>query len=382
MGSTGTMGFVGGLLQGLGTARSRKLDREDKKETNALTKQLLQIQLQNAKNKSGDNDLARDFIKLRMALQQGKEQQKTQTSKPDEFDPLARGETAPVEQSTPMGESFTSEMAKKGMVQDPMIGAALKKLTGIDFLGAMGEERRAGTAQWKKGMDIQNFNLKLQERLPGVNITTPEGTTTIFPSKYGTQEPLKFATKPSAGEMPIKEASLPLWIHPEDLGNPQFGMTPAQASKNGFKRISAGNLTKINDFRGIVVLLNKMEDLMGNVFPAEGGATERITGGIPRSIGAALQTNPDAALLKNIIDGTLAALIRMYEKGTLTDKDIARARQLTISLTDSSDLAWKQLSELKDFVNTTMKSFLTGVGSKNTKTKKKNIIDEMDKALQ
>ncbi len=109
------------------------------------------------------------------------------------------------------------------------------------------------------------------------------------------------------------------------------------------------------------MLVNQIEDLMEGVIPKqEKGLLGRV-GGIKRWIGANLQTNPDAARLQKLLQGTQAALVRMFEKGTLTDKDIQRAKKLNIDLLDLGSLSWKHLDMLKGFISELQRSFLVGV---------------------
>jgi hypothetical protein len=74
------------------------------------------------------------------------------------------------------------------------------------------------------------------------------------------------------------------------------------------------------------------------------------------------QTNPDAATLERLINGTLAPIVRsMGEKGNLSDTDIKRAKFLFPQLTDSGDVAWNMLKELKSMISKNKQAKLGGV---------------------
>jgi len=53
------------------------------------------------------------------------------------------------------------------------------------------------------------------------------------------------------------------------------GMSPKEAERLGFKRISSADKTKVNDFRSVSVLADRIENLMMGVFPSEENFLER-----------------------------------------------------------------------------------------------------------
>lgn len=257
----------------------------------------------------------------------------------------------------------------------PMQAVALKEATGMDFPKAI-----------QMGQDVDEFNAiqdyrgKLldyrdREMVP-VTITNQDGSQSIIMRpKYAQsalQQPEQFIqTKPQIGDMPISEQNIPLWVHPDTLEPAPYGITPNEAKNSGFVRIDSNTKTKINDFRALDPLLNNIENLMEKVFPKEEGALGRVVGGPKRTFGAITQIDPDAKLLKSTIDGTMSALIRMFEKGTLTDQDIKRAKALMIELSDSGDVAWNKINNLRNFIRDVQGSFISGGGEKQPKRKQK-----------
>jgi hypothetical protein len=199
-------------------------------------------------------------------------------------------------------------------------------------------------------------------------ITLPDGSQSTIPfrthqggggggapqlgAQPGTLPPGAVQTKPAIGNIPIPPDDLIKWIDPVTLQPPKFGITPLQAQERGMKPISTDTATKANGLRELQAILNRTQGLMSKVFPREGGAGSRISEGLPRTIGAALQTNPNAAVLQSHVNGTLAPVIRaLGEKGTLAEGDTARAKALQPQLSDSNEVAWMKMDGLVDLFN-------------------------------
>jgi hypothetical protein len=151
-------------------------------------------------------------------------------------------------------------------------------------------------------------------------------------------------------ETPIGEDKLSLWRNMENQ-SPSFGTTPAQAMEQGFTRLSKSQTDIADGMLSANQIVGKVETLMGDIFPESGGAFERGTGGLARTLGAALQTNEKAAQYNSLVMGTLAPLIRaLGEKGTLAEGDTARAKALYPNLSDSANVAWLKMTHLKDLL--------------------------------
>jgi hypothetical protein len=173
-------------------------------------------------------------------------------------------------------------------------------------------------------------------------------------SEYGSAPFLSMPAPPTIkGKLPVKnrpisEDDLPNWVHKQTFGGPDSIQTPAELERAGFKRVSSETKKGIEALKSTENVLAEISALMAEVFPATGGATERIGGGIGRGLGALLQTHPKAAQLDSLIKGTLAPIIRaLGEKGTLANQDVERAIKLLPGLLDSADVAWGKINQIK-----------------------------------
>lgn len=183
----------------------------------------------------------------------------------------------------------------------------------------------------------------------------------------------RFVTQLSPADTPMTDTDAPMYIHPETLESPPVGMTPRQANEMGFKRLTTNARNQIDAFKGVIAVANNIEELMKDVFPPAGGALD--LGRANRKIGAILQTNPKAAEFDNLVNATLAPFIRaLGEKGTLADNDVARAKNMMPQLTDSPDVAWRNLRRLKKLFTEIQQSMISGrYDSKNGVSGKMNL---------
>ncbi len=389
------LNLFGGFLKGYGQTKLLEKDREDKKAMQDLQKQMLQVQLQNAKLKQKEVELKNTL--LQPFIQQLQQQQQAKTIEAPE---AAKGVGIPqVEDQPAFSQRFqgeggvASQMAGMQMAgMDPTMAALLKDISGIDFLGAsrlaqdqeqfgISEKRRAAQFGHTQTQDLINLLLKLQETKPFATPTEEGGEVTQFLPKYGAAG-LVIPTKRSRGQMPIDEQNLPLWIHPDTMESPQFGTTANQAQAQGYRRISTADKAKVNDFRAVSVLANNIRNLMAKVFPKKENFLQRMIGAAKRTWGAFAQTDSDAALLKSMIDGTQAAFVRMFEKGTLTDKDIARAKKLNIALGDDADVAWDKIENLSKFIEELKVAFVSGETKATQKQTEEKLPDSAIKMLK
>lgn len=336
------LNLLSGAVKGWGQAQHQKKQREEQKELNALKKQMLNL-------KQKKQDLINSIIQVMIEKQQGEGGGTTTEPTP--------GETP----DTEFGESFgglTDMLALAGMPEvakyfqgKEEFQTREKRITGKNtWVKGMGKNKRPAWLEINyygkpTGNERPRFErpLTVKGRGPGGR----ETTSFVDPS----QPPGGLITAPSEEDRFIKEANIPLWIHPDTLTSPPVGATPKQAQKQGYKRVTTGTITAVMDFRKVKTLVGNIERLAQKVFPKTESLLGRAIGGFKRSEGARLQTNTDAALLKSMIDGTQAALVRMFEKGTLTDKDISRAKKLNIDLWDDADVVWKKLTNMKNFIN-------------------------------
>jgi len=168
-------------------------------------------------------------------------------------------------------------------------------------------------------------------------------------------------TAPPTMQKPIKETSLPLWVHPETLESPSVGTSQQQAEQQGYRRVSTEAKNRIDAAKGMKEVLVKLGDLMKQVFPKEGGLRERMTGAPSRMLGARTQYDPNAAQLESFINGTVAPIIRSFgEKGNLSETDVKRAINLMPKITDSADVAWGKFNNLIELINNIQASAVGG----------------------
>lgn len=245
------------------------------------------------------------------------------------------------------------------------------------------------TNQWR--YDLGQFG-GYEELVPIQRETLGGGKETIHIPRSRFQAPslgLQAGGMPGPGirtklpimEQPIKETGLPLWVHPETLESPPTGMSPDEAAKQGYRRVSTEAKNRIDAAKGMKEVLVKLGELMRDVFPPKGGLEERMRGAPSRLFGARTQYDPSAAQLESFINGTVAPIIRSFgEKGNLSETDVKRAINLMPKITDSADVAWGKFNNLIELINNIQRSAIggkPGLGLKPGKPKKKKADDPL-----
>lgn len=311
---------------------------------------------------------------------------------PSLLDELSRGQ---VEQELPnlppMNQMVNTPQAPQAGASpiagmDPMTMALMKEATGVDLIGAGGlaqrrqaEQRLASQGderirQGQAGLDIREktFARGFDEWVP-VKVTLPgQGEVTMMMPKYaagGTPGAVSdggsIQTKPGINDMPIDEQNLPLWRKKGTLEPAPVGMTPNDAEKQGYVRVTSSQLDAVQGFSQIGNILGQVENLMVKVYPKDEDAVGRITGGSKRLFNSISQNDPNVSTLMGLIGGTLSLTIRsMGEKGALSDGDVKRAIKLYPSITDSGKVAWQKINQLKMLIKQAKESKIGGITEK------------------
>jgi hypothetical protein len=207
-----------------------------------------------------------------------------------------------------------------------------------------------------------------------VDVATPGGgTSPAFVNPYGQSNTqikspgLGIRTKLDIADTPIPDADLAEYVHPDTLETPPSGSTPRQLAALGFKRLTTNARTMVDSFKGVAAVAQRIQALMQEVYPQQGGLMERMAGGFQRYVGAKLQTFPQATELDSLIRGTLAPTIRaLGEKGTLNEGDTKRALALMPVMTDSADVAWRKVKQLNELFATIQTSMVGGIYKSKT----------------
>lgn len=337
------IGLLAGLAKGMAGGKQLKLDREEKKETAALKKQLINLQIQGQKLAQTKAQTSQQIINAILASQANKGQ------------PQQDGGS----EVTP-GGSFNSEVEQgKGITDklaqaDPIMQALLKQITGVDFPGAsrLTETQRhnrqieknsaSNSAERKRSNDLR------ETEVTWVDVQKPGGgTKRIALPKFG-MGGTSIHTKQPKSSLAIDEGNLPLWVNPDTLATPPVGTTPKEAAAQGFKRLSTGQKDAIMSMGAVDKILGDVGDIMTKIFPKTESLMGRVGGATKRKVGAITQTSTEAAKFEGLIKGTLAPVIRaLGEKGALSDGDVKRAINLFPLLTDDADVAWGKLEQIK-----------------------------------
>jgi len=403
--------LLGGLAQGYaqGKMQQMKFDREG--EMLKLQKDLLGLKKAQEQTKQRQLQLSDNLINyLTQGQQQGQEQEtKTPTEEEPQFserfpgisalggapegepnlvEMLAQGPSAVAQGPDVQAQGPTAQggrpidtlYRKPGLIlQGEQLGLPLSRIAEIQRHVERGViETVPDASGGMHYVKIDPYSNKIvgyigPAKLPPyekITQTTPgAGTTEQFVLPYqmmrgggGVQTPTPMMqTKPDIGNLPISEQNIPLWIHPETLQSPQFGVTPNQAEKQGFKRISTNDRTKINDLRGVRSVIARIRELTEKVFPKTETPLGRIAGGAKRTLGALAQVDLNARTLRDMLEATLAPLIRaLGEKGTLATEDVTRARGFVFDLDDRADLVWDKLQNMENLFSEIQKSTIAG----------------------
>ena len=266
-------------------------------------------------------------------------------------------------------------MAKTAGIDLTSIGSLQERMNRNKQLS---QEAAARLGEQKRGNDIREVGTALDikrynRESTAYNIvekTNEQGETekVLIPKYTGQKEGgLSFGssikTSPSLKSMPIAEQNIPLWRHKKNLDSPPMGITPKEAEAKGYKRLSTAQVDAVQNFGQVENILATIEGLMEKVFPKEESALGRMIGAPKRKLSAIAQTDPDAAMLMRLINGTLAPIVRsMGEKGNLSDTDIKRAAKLFPDLMDRGPVAWGMLTELKGIIERNKQTKLGGMG--------------------
>lgn len=141
---------------------------------------------------------------------------------------------------------------------------------------------------------------------------------------------------------------------PNDLGDIKGfkGLVLNQAQQKGVVILSDTQRDKLKDLESANAVIAKIESNLNAILPEMAtNLGERVSKGGKLVYGALSQTNTNAALYNDFIQGTVAPLIRsLGEKGTLAKEDVARALQLLPKLTDTQEVAKGDIQQLKDLL--------------------------------
>jgi hypothetical protein len=348
-------GMLAGFMRGQGDKAAYQRERAVKEPQEKLAQQLLKLQMQQAQQKLQQQKITQQLLSAYLPILQAKQGGEAGA-------PAAGGSPAfngQVEKAkgAVSGQGLTDQISS----MDPLIATLLKSASGIDFPGAFNEteDRRHNKAlettstgrleQQTRANDIrEKSEMRAANATVPVTVTGPSGSQQRISVPKFAEPGTTIQTSPGVKELPIAEANLPLWVKPDDLSTPPVGMTPTEATKKGYRRLSTTQKSVVMSIGAVDGILSDIESLMKSVFPESENLLQRAVGATKRKVGAATQTNRDAALLDSKIMGVLAPVIRaLGEKGALANEDVERAANLFPKLTDDADVAWAKLRELK-----------------------------------
>ena len=158
------------------------------------------------------------------------------------------------------------------------------------------------------------------------------------------------------GTQAADDENIATWAENVISGRVQLTNAPQRLRSRILQHIADNNQqiipTKARDTIGALnaagEILDQVDELSRKLNRGVGAG--RVVAGAQNVIGSALQTNPDATLFKSLGDGMLANMARAAgERGVLTDQDIARARKLIPSLTDSREVASGKIQRLRSY---------------------------------
>jgi hypothetical protein len=363
---SGGLNLFSGFVQGFAGAKARR--RQEEREAEERKERMAQIKANTQLIKA-----RQDALKYKQVTE---ERQATERQNLLEMlgikIPSGMGEARKPQTSegTELGSGFTgqdggvaNQMAISQM--SPAALAILKELTGYDLLsaGRLTESRERGDvlarqgderiAESKRKGDIAQSQLELSKWKAETEYkTTPVkleggGEGVLVLPKFGMQTGQQIQTRPAARKIPIPPGQIQNYMNM--MGeNPPFNMSPEQAEKQGFKKLSPGQIDSVRTFGTVDSTLVQIERMMESVFPKEETFGQYVLGAAQRAGGAMLQTNIPAANLKKFVDGTLAPVIRtLGEKGTLSDTDVKRAKKLMADMTDRGQVAWNALKNMR-----------------------------------
>ena len=418
---TNAMGALAmGLMQGRKESKQRAEEREMKKALFELEKMEKQYRLQEMKIKQTQLAAQQKMMEMFQPVIQAQMQQylpqgggggvtpaggppapSPGQGQPPQFSPSFGGGGGGGGAAQGGGVSDQAAMLQQ-MMGDPIIARFLQgSMTNqIDFPGMAGdlEARRHNSVIEGQGYgrlqnSMENTAIRRNEYGRGFSeggyqeVYDPASGAMkrVWSPKYGTDRP-KYGTdrpdyiaKPSAMQTPISPEDLSKYRNESGMA-PSGRVTPQQAMESGFQPMGEGMVAQMMATKSAEDIVTAIEQAMESVFPKTESATGRLIGGAQRSMGAALQTNIEAAKLKKLTQGTLGPMIRaLGEKGALSDGDVKRATALMPKLTDRADVAWDAVKEIKAIVG---KAKTRAVGGETIGQARKLTVEDAKMFLQ
>jgi hypothetical protein len=163
-----------------------------------------------------------------------------------------------------------------------------------------------------------------------------------------------------AGARAGSVAGAKLAVEPQELLSPDeaaalgvpYGTRKGQAQ--GRTSLTAGQRTKMDAQNAVLAMVDKMERDVTEIVKAPKTPAGRVAA-TPKAVYDVYgQGDPKLSALHRRLEGTLALIVRsLGEVGTLTDKDIARARSLQpvfAPVPDTEDVVKEKLRELRNLV--------------------------------
>jgi hypothetical protein len=294
------------------------------------------------------------------------------------------------------GQTFGSESSQAtqpkpqsrllDIISDPLKAAALKEMTGVDFLGAhnamrqgMAENRMQGAEQrqWAE------FLWRMKDAEQGRQMQAGQGSIVMRDVPGGGQNPVWLPNNPSAAarygigggglgqappslggagggppqpfklpesQKPITPDEFSLWRHPEGR-RPKQGMTPAEAQSQGYVRFTAPEVGKIDLLENGIDVINEIENLMIAAGIPKSGESNRFSGGLMREGKAFFQAGREGqtlAKLRDYIAANKATIARIGgEVGNLAEKEQQDVLSGLGQIGDAGPKAWESFNLIK-----------------------------------
>lgn len=383
----GALNLLGGLASGFAHARQAAAERGEKKEAQALQKEIVKLQLQEIKTKAEKDKFVMELLRAQgfggggsaMGTTVGVGQSGASAN-----DPMPG--ILPSQATHGVAEQIAGTQMGLGMKGiSPEMAVMLKMAGGPDLfsylnymqdegrnrvLERQGDERigvsRDSLAQRTRANDMRETEMAYQNRavhwqeqnVPGI------GRVAVPVNRFGQRlsgiEPILI--DPAETRMPIKSDDIPTWRN-ENGETPRLGTTPEQAMARGFNRVGATQVGQMASVGSALDILAEADGLIGKVFPKTETAMGRLAGGLQRKASAIAQTDVDAVKLEALLTGTLAPIIRsLGEKGTLAEGDVVRAMALMPKLTDRPEVAKGKIDQIRTILG---KARDRNLGTKN-----------------
>lgn len=307
---------------------------------------------------------------------------------------LAGGNEVPANSSNSglkFGETFGNDSSQTtqpkpqsrllDIMSDPIKAAALKEMTGVDFLGAhnalrmgMAEQRQLMEFLWRQGKEQRDRQFQAGQGTYTTQEVPGGGTVPVFrPSNPTAAAQFGIGGSPALGKQPpqlaagapigytklpetltpVNSDDLPTWRHPSG-SKPSPGMTPQELKQKGFVKVSATEVPKLDMLENGIDVLNTIENLMLSAGIPTEGETSRYNG-IIRSGKAALQLGKEGqalAKLRDFIDGNKSTIARIGgEVGNLAAQEQEDVKSALGKISDAGPKAWEQFNLVKQKFN-------------------------------